>query len=170
DVADPFFQLVKDQLNATKEEFGENEEISEMFSFLESEESGEHTINIQLSKENKTKGSGKKTTIDYNPLNWEEPDDFDKEAKGKRDPRIGLVHEMKHSSDHAKGRDPRAKVDWTYEDSDKVYLYSQFEARALNIENILRKALYGKTRATYNVLDENGKVIKIKPPKRYVRE
>jgi hypothetical protein len=83
------------------------------------------------------------TTTNYNPL-----DETDPENGEKRDPKIALIHELRHAYDK--------EVD-TYEwtsggKSIKTGTYipvSTFEFSAVNTENILRLSLYGERKTTY---------------------
>jgi RHS repeat-associated protein len=156
------FNLVKDQLNSIKELAGDNKEINDIFSVLE-ETSNDHDIDIDTrpyNAEGKTPEERNEnynklnhpffslfgldgTTTNYNPLNDTEPENGE-----RRDPRIALIHELRHAYDK--------EVD-TYEwtsggKSIKTGTYipvSTFEFSAVNTENILRLSLYGERRTTF---------------------
>jgi RHS repeat-associated protein len=156
DEADPVFQVVKDQLNSIKQLVGENEEIKELFSFLESDDADIHTIEIDLdANQNYTKDTNDfpasiwkdNTTIVYNPLNILDP-----EGK-QRHPEIGLLHEMKHSYDIDKGINRSARQGAKDAETGGRTWISVMEGRAVNTENILREAIYGESRTTYRNSD-----------------
>lgn len=156
------FNLVRDQLNSIKELAGDNEDIKNIFSTLEGT-SNDHDINIDLrpynpdgkTPEDRNENRNKLnhpfwsmfgfdgTTTNYSPLNEVEPENGE-----KRDPRIALIHELRHAYDR--------EVD-TYEwtsggisaKTGKYVPGSTFEFSAVNTENVLRLSLYGERRTTY---------------------
>jgi RHS repeat-associated protein len=165
--ADPIFQLVRQQINALKQIIGNNPEINRLFSYLESKSSGNHTIKIDLTaKENRFDYFWKKGLFQttYNPFIDEDP-----EHPGRPyTPVIGLLHELQHSYDYSTGV-YQFEDAWRDANTFEIVNYDNYEARAMNTENVLRLALYGTIRKTYDMRDKKTRKWRtIYPPSKYL--
>jgi hypothetical protein len=166
DISDPIFQLVRFQLNSIKAQVGHNKEVRDLFAHLEGDNS-EHTINVVIGGKNgtETEKLSDDTEITYDPFNWSDPEKPGVEL----DPRVGLLHELRHSYDNSYGFYNNGLTAWTDIKTGESVLYWQWEAKAMNTENILRKELYGTIRTTYMVTHPiTNEWRTITPPKMYL--
>ena len=176
DEGDPGFKLVRDQLNSLK---GVSEEYNGIISFLEGGDSDTHTIAISSkpSEENSNSftnpklamfGIDNSTTTNYNPTDWTDPS-----SKNElRDPRIGLIHELRHSFD--KNNSSYQPIAAGMDANGASKPISVWEANAVNTENILRRQLNSNTKdlVTGKVIPSNNFIRKtyngVKIPSSYL--
>jgi RHS repeat-associated protein len=162
DTADPVFQLVKDQLNAIQEltegkEGGD--EVAKIFSDLQSTDK-DHDINIFLEPANEEGESAEEKHVNFNRdsnllfsgsvtyFNPLETRYKDGDKVEESNPMIQLLHELKHAHDRQIGtrRGSRGVRNIV---TRKIQTGDDYEFRAVDTENILRKALGVPRRTTY---------------------
>ncbi len=156
DKADPIFQLVKGQLNSIKSLTKGNKEIAKLFSDLESTE-WDHDIIIGM-EPNNPKGKNKDekhvnynttnilfgSVTHFNALETHDPDANEPEIN----PMIGLLHELKHAHDAEMGI-PNQTSGGISNKTGRYQDVKSWEFRAVDTENILRRAMGVDRRTSY---------------------
>jgi len=158
DPADPIFQLVKDQLDFIQESTEGKEggdEIKKLFSDLESSEA-DHDIVIGLEPYDKNKKNGNRhdytklypfyrgSTIHFNPTDDHDPD----EKLPALNPIVGLLHELQHAQDTQNWKSEITTGGYD-EVTGEQRRFGSWEFRAVNTENIIRKAMGIPLRTSY---------------------